>query len=361
MALVLFRCYIISHSCSPLTFFSADRHRALLSALRSPTPFVIENTALLLHLLSTHDPTTSDAIREAALGSGIVLQHFHAAIFSPLEGQRFLSRYLCSLWLSGPMDCGEKHLLKRMVPSGFIGYLSMPILSRMEEEQLDELERDAASESRLSTRQGHYNVGEGETVGASGAAGTNTSRLRSRITLAIETTPDSSQKTKPENFRIFFHVLTKDHALADLIWNQQTRQELRMALENEIQSIKRVTESRGGIDHIAWNHQQFTVEYPSLDNEVKVGNVYMRLWLQAGDGFIKSWDEPYRLFELLFRRFLCELDRNTTVSLILHSDGQLVKMRILTHRYLYRVGYYNVHQMSGATLLHSRQCNRSIL
>jgi DnaJ family protein C protein 13 len=222
------------------------------------------------------------------------------------------------------MDCGEKRLLKRMVPSGFIGYLSMPILSRMEEEQLDELERDASSESHLSTRQGHYNVGEGETVGASGAAGTNTARLRSRITLAIETTPDSSQKTKPENFRIFFHVLTKDHALADLIWNQQTRQELRMALENEIQSIKRVTESRGGIDHIAWNHQQFTVEYPSLDNEVKVGNVYMRLWLQAGDGFIKSWDEPYRLFELLFRRFLCELDRNTTVSLIRHSDGPRV-------------------------------------
>jgi hypothetical protein len=100
-----------------------------------------------------------------------------------------------------------------------------------------------------------------------------------------------------------------------LIWNQQTRQELRMALENEIQAIKRVTESRGGIDRVAWNHQQFNVDYPSLDNEVKVGTVYMRLWLQAGDGFIKSWEEPYRLFELLFRRFLCELDRNTTVSL----------------------------------------------
>jgi hypothetical protein len=293
--------------------YIAERHRALLNALRSPTPFVIENTALLLHLLSTHDPETSTAIREAALGSGLLLQQFHAAIFSPLEGQRFLSRYLCSLWLSGPMDCDEKRLLKRMVPSGFIGYLKMPPLSRMEEEQLDELERDAVSQAqRAAQRSG---AEEKDVVEASGAAGTNTARLRSRVARAVETS-SGEQKPAPENFRIFFHVLTKHHSLPDLIWNQQTQQELRMALENEIQSIRRATESRGGIDHIAWNHQQFTVEYPSLDNEVKVGTVYMRLWLQAGDGFIKSWEEPYRLFELLFRRFLCELDRNAMVSFV---------------------------------------------
>jgi len=193
--------------------------------------------------------------------------------------------------------------------------LKMPVLSRMEEEQLDELERDAVLETRRSARLA--GVDEKDVVDASGGAGTNTSRLRSRVALAVETS-DGERKPASENFRIFFHVLTKDHALADLIWNQQTRQELRMALENEIQSIRRATESRGGVDHIAWNHQQFTVEYPSLDNEVKVGTVYMRLWLQAGDGFIRSWEEPYRLFELLFRRFLCELDRNSMVSSILH-------------------------------------------
>ena len=303
--------FILNAPNPTLLFIGPTRHRALLSALQSATPFVIENTALLLHLLSTHDPKTSAAIREAALGSGILLQHFHAAIFSPLEGQRFLSRYLCSLWLSGPMECDEKRLLKRIVPSGFIGYLKMPLLSRMEEDQLDELERDAVLEARRSARLS--GVDEKDVVEASGAAGTNTNRLRSHVALALEAS-GRHEKAAHENFRIFFHVLTKDHNLADLIWNQQTRQELRMALENEIQSIKRATESRGGIDCIAWNHQQFTVEYPSLDKEVKVGTVYMRLWLQAGDGFIKSWEEPYRLFELLFRRFLCELDRNSTVS-----------------------------------------------
>jgi hypothetical protein len=53
-----------------------------------------------------------------------------------------------------------------------------------------------------------------------------------------------------------------------------------------------------------------------LDNELRVGSVYMRLWLQAGDGFIRTWDEPLRLFELLFRRFLDEIDRNTKVTVI---------------------------------------------
>jgi hypothetical protein len=315
----------------------AKGYRALLSALRSSTPFVIENVALLLHLLSTHAPKTAAKIRDAALSSAILLHHFHAAIFSPMEGQRFLSRYLCSLWLSGPMGCDEKRLLKRMVPSGFLNYLSMPPLSRMEEEQLEALERDTSIEGNISDNYSStvtFDETSGDSVvptaseaaSQSGAAGTNTARLRSRIALANNISIQGGQQqqssnsnaprsNQSENFRIFFHVLTKDHSLADLIWNQQTRRELRIALESEIQYIRREAEARG-IDNIAWNHQQFSVEYPSLENEVKVGGtrgVYMRLWLQAGDSFIRTWDEPVRLFEQLFRRFLCESDRNPKV------------------------------------------------
>ena len=40
-----------------------------------------------------------------------------------------------------------------------------------------------------------------------------------------------------ENFRIMFHMMTQDHELPDLIWNQQTRRELRHALEQEIKSF----------------------------------------------------------------------------------------------------------------------------
>lgn len=288
-----------------------ENYQTLLTLLYQQTPFVIENSALLLHLLSTHAPKVAAAIREAALSSAILLHHFHAAIFSPLEGQRFLSRFLCSLWLAGPMDCDEKKWLRRTVPRGFMGYLKMPPLSRVEEEQLDALERDAVDENIPETP----NTAASNASSYSGAAGTNTSRLRSRIALARATATKDQGDWPSENFRIFFHVLTQNHSMPDLIWNQQTRRELRIGLESEIQYIQRETEARG-INKIAWNHQQFGIEYPSLENELRVGSVYMRLWLQAGEGFIKSWDEPLRLFELLFRRFLCEMDRNTKVTVM---------------------------------------------
>jgi DnaJ family protein C protein 13 len=290
-----------------------ENYHALLSTLYQQTPFVIENSALLLHLLSTHAPKVASAIREAALSSAILLHHFHAAIFSPLEGQRFLSRFLCSLWLEGPMACDEKKWLRRTVPRGFMGYLKMPALSRVEEEQLDALERDAVEEN--IPEDPNNPASSAPTASYSGAAGTNTSRLRSRIALARAIATKDQNQAPPENFRIFFHVMTQNHSLPDLIWNQQTRRELRIGLESEIQYIQRETEARG-INQIAWNHQQFGIEYPSLENELRVGSVYMRLWLQAGEGFIKSWDEPLRLFELLFRRFLCEMDRNTKVTVM---------------------------------------------
>ena len=42
----------------------------------------------------------------------------------------------------------------------------------------------------------------------------------------------------------------------------------------------------------------------------------MRLWLNAGDGFIRSWEEPLALFELLFRKFLCEINRDKKVAVM---------------------------------------------
>jgi hypothetical protein len=197
-----------------------------------------------------------------------------------------------------------------MVPHGFIAYLNMPPLSPAEEQQLDELENDAAEEN---VREALTDSGGEGIVISDASSGTNTARLRFRISALATASAKSGSHHRQENFRIFFHVLTQDHSLADLIWTQQTRRELRIALESELQYVNRELVARG-VDAVAWNHQQFHVPYPSLENEVKVGDVYMRLWLQAGDGFIRSWDEPVRLFELLFRRFLCEIDRNSKVS-----------------------------------------------
>ena len=42
---------------------------------------------------------------------------------------------------------------------------------------------------------------------------------------------ESNNPTQPENVRIMFDVMTQDHQWADLVWNEQTRIELRSTLD----------------------------------------------------------------------------------------------------------------------------------
>jgi len=289
----------------------SEGYGALMEMLRSPCALIVENAALLLQMIVSHKPQVSVLVRDAALSSATLLRHLYNAIFSPSSAQRFLSRYLATLWMSGSDSCPEKQLLRRILPSGFIPYLKMPPLSNLELENLDEMEAGGIEATNTFGRLG--STGDEDNTMLS-ESGTNITRLRGRIQLANEKTGEKAGGVILENFRILFHVITQDHALPDLLWNQQTRRELRISLEQELQSIERESDIRGGGGRVAWNHQQYSVSYPSLQDEVRVGNVYMRLWLEAGDGFIKTWEEPVRLFELLFRRLLCDMDRDTKIT-----------------------------------------------
>lgn len=91
-------------------------------------------------------------------------------------------------------------------------------------------------------------------------------RLRERIAKAQAEA--AVQGVETENFRIFFHTITQDHKLPDLIWNQATRRELRAALETELRGFEAAVRDMG-LGGVAWNHQQFRVEYPSLESEVR--------------------------------------------------------------------------------------------
>jgi hypothetical protein len=315
-----------------------NRHDSLMVLIQSPTSMIAENATVILQVLINHSRKVEHLIRESALTSGALLKHFYHAIFSPNEGQRVLSRYLSGMWMAAA-DSAERQLLGRMIPSGFHTYLIMPTLSLEEEDQLDFLERSEEDE-------GQYEC--------SGGAGINIVRFRQRIKM-VESLSNTTSNVlrKQANFRIFFHVLTQNHSLPDLIWNQHTRMDLKNALTLEIKSIEEETEARGNVQEIAWNHEQFSVLYPSLEKEVQVGSVYMRLWLQASDSFIKTWDDPVRLFELLFRRFLCEIDRNVLVRII----GMFFLSCFLTnHSHFFWIcisGCKHVHKVPRTFVLHS--------
>ena len=43
---------------------------------------------------------------------------------------------------------------------------------------------------------------------------------------------------------------------------------------------------------MAWNYQQFHVRYESLRNEMQVGSIYIRYFLDAGESFLRSLENP---------------------------------------------------------------------
>ena len=94
--------------------------------------------------------------------------------------------------------------------------------------------------------------------------------------------------------------------LPDLIWNQQTRTELRSALEAELRDFLRERELAKS--RISWNHSEFEVYYPSLDNEIHIGDHYVRLLFDSSGLGTGLWNyETGKFFECLYRRFCANL------------------------------------------------------
>jgi hypothetical protein len=81
-----------------------------------------------------------------------------------------------------------------------------------------------------------------------------------------------------------------------------------------LEAIRLEASNRGSIEELAWNHQQFAVQYISLQNETQVGPMYLRLWLDTNESYVKTLKDPLRFFEALYRRMLYDMDKNTKVS-----------------------------------------------
>ncbi|CAN0302043.1 unnamed protein product, partial [Phaeothamnion confervicola] len=93
---------------------------------------------LVTQVLTENAPDAARSLQDTALSQALVLRHFHNACFSPSKHQRFISRWLCALWMCDSAGAGE--LLRRLVPAGMLQYLRMPVLSPAELQCLNELE-----------------------------------------------------------------------------------------------------------------------------------------------------------------------------------------------------------------------------
>lgn len=84
------------------------------------------------------------------------------------------------------------------------------------------------------------------------------------------------------NLAYFFYQFLKDHSLPNLIWNHKTREELRVCLESELRQFNSDKDLSGNI-LLAWNYEEFEVNYQCLADEIKIGDYYIRLILEKDD------------------------------------------------------------------------------
>ena len=405
----------------------ASRYLPLLSLFRSPCAAIIEGVAMLLRrIVYEADVETARAMQDAALSEGILLHHFYNAIFGASPDQRYVSRYLVELWSLGFKKTRE--LYRHMLPTGMLVYLEHPSLSEPEKRNLEEFEaslavsdRDSAADrggleaatkkkgsslaSRLRRRlEAAEEASKNKEIrrlvaideetlqkieaenkkrwGSTLRLPVSKARKREEERKAAEREAEHSKKAaamvaatskaqtaklvtgRPDNFSIFFHMLMRDHNLPDLMWNTQTREELRSALEAELREIEKEVELGGtattginanitnkvekadggekkeeagegeaetketdqdgkgdegmsagaelfsGKRKVAWNHAEFEVEYPSLSQEIKIGNQYLRLFLDSGENAVADLRDPRHFFDALYKRVLRETAPN---------------------------------------------------
>ncbi|KPJ10469.1 DnaJ-like subfamily C member 13 [Papilio machaon] len=105
------------------------------------------------------------------------------------------------------------------------------------------------------------------------------------------------------NWPLFYYQFHRDHALPNLIWNHTTREELRNALENELRAFTSDREVAGGA-LTSWNHAELEVHYQCLQNEVKIGDYYLRILLEQRDNDDSPIRKSYEFFNDLYHRFL---------------------------------------------------------
>jgi DnaJ family protein C protein 13 len=167
--------------------------------------------------------------------------------------------------------------------------------------------------------------------------------------------PGSPGADDRENFDVMFHMTEQDHSLPDLIWNSETRRELKDAIDNEMDQLRRASLEalghRGEQDKpngdgeyglegdaaqelrgVSWNFEEFEIEYRSLSQHICLGGCYLQLLLEdSADGLpsariVSQIRDPARFFTTLYSCYLKSINAN-------HVDLALMCLRVMIKVY----------------------------
>ena len=239
-------------------------------------------------------------------------------VFSPSANQRFISRFLVSIWMSGE-DEGKK-LLKRILPTGLVEFLKFAPINEDQLANLDAIEGELYEKYNNSLNEPQLAMSPLKSRLRDRVIGTAIGCSQSeQVGLLLQNSKDAAhtdvESLHNENFRIMFHAIIQDHHQPDLIWNEQTRIELREALEHELIELER-EQRRHMSKKVAWNYGQFYVRYDSLKSEPRVGSIYLRPFLDASNMFIMELGNHNVLFEMFLRRILVNIHGDNDLAVL---------------------------------------------
>uniref|UniRef100_A0A182PLV2 J domain-containing protein n=1 Tax=Anopheles epiroticus TaxID=199890 RepID=A0A182PLV2_9DIPT len=331
----------------------ASRGRTLYKLFQHPSLAIVKGSGLVMRaLIEEGDVAISTQMQTLALDEAALCRHLLVALYTPTNDStmithRQLSRHLVGLWIT---DSDEAmNLLKRVFPAGLLSFLESEEAVPKEDVEEDKLNfRDnlklAVQHSGNNSKQRLNYLIEKHLEGIK-HWGMNLLDVRQeKLQQTQKNRPivlrNRRQKKKVGdqvvNLPLFFYQFGKNHAMPNLIWNHKTREELRAALENELRQFTADKDLAGSM-LVAWNYDEFEVQYQCLADEIKIGDYYIRLLLERDDWPQNLVKNPIELFNALYRRVLCR-NRLNDDQLTVTSLQALAKVY---KRYYEEIGYFS--------------------
>ncbi|CAI5438006.1 unnamed protein product [Caenorhabditis angaria] len=302
------------------------RGRSFFRLFQCPSMTIVKGAGMVMRaIIEEADVETSKSMQMLALSEGAFLTHLFMSLLQNgkdlrVMTNRQLSGHLISLWIADNQPAND--LLTRCLPRGLLNFLESDEAVPVAEKDLL-IPRNNLSAATNESRQQNAVKEKLEQFRVTAEAGLERFvqhwDLEEKLNFLPKRVIDEKQQQRQQpvvlrkrrkrvrpnvNWKLFAYQFSKDHSQADLIWNEKTREEFRHAVDNETRALASEKEQAPTGLPIAWNHTEFQVRYSSLQDEIKIGDYYLRLLLLEGDENATPIHNPTDFFNNVYHRFL---------------------------------------------------------
>ncbi|XP_041984743.1 dnaJ homolog subfamily C member 13 isoform X2 [Aricia agestis] len=293
----------------------ANRGRIIFKLFEHPSLAIVRGAGLVARAL-VEEGACGVRVQALALAEAALPRHLLAALWAPPRlHHRHLARHLLALWTADHPPAME--LLRRIMPSGLLAFLDSADAPPAWEEREPERDNLQLAQATVKQRAPHWEAIERQVKYVE-------KHIEHYASLALQhwalktrgNDPRKELKDRPvvlrrrrervkstANWPMFYYQFHRDHALPNLIWNHTTREELRTALESELRAFTADREAAGAA-LTSWNHAELELHYRCLQDEVRVGDYYLRILLEQRDNVDSPIRKSYEFFNDLYHRFL---------------------------------------------------------